>query len=66
VADLAGAVWKKSTRSNNSGACVEVARNLPGIVGIRDSKDPQGPVLAVVPTAWMLFVRSLDGDAIIR
>ena len=37
------AVWRKSSRSNGSGGnCVEVASNLPGIVAVRDSKDPQG------------------------
>lgn len=39
--DLSRAVWHKSTFSNgNGGNCVEVARNLPDIVAVRDSKDP--------------------------
>ncbi|WP_329109654.1 DUF397 domain-containing protein [Micromonospora sp. NBC_01699] len=55
--DLTGAVWRKSTRSNNGGStCVEVARNLPGVVGVRDSKDPSGPALTFVPDAWRAFV----------
>ncbi|MEU8262253.1 DUF397 domain-containing protein [Micromonospora sp. NPDC048999] len=54
--DLTGAVWRKSTRSNNGGECVEIADNLPGIVGLRDSKDPAGPALAFGPNAWSLFV----------
>ncbi|MEH0985854.1 DUF397 domain-containing protein [Micromonospora sp. CPCC 205556] len=54
--DLTGAVWRKSTRSNNGGECVEVADNLPGIVGLRDSKDPTGPVLTFSPAAWATFV----------
>jgi hypothetical protein len=32
--DLSRAAWRKSTRSNNGGACVEVATNLPGIVAM--------------------------------
>ncbi|WP_326559032.1 DUF397 domain-containing protein [Micromonospora sp. NBC_01796] len=55
--DLTGAIWRKSTRSNNGGStCVEVAKNLPGVVGVRDSKDPTGPALTFVPDAWRAFV----------
>ncbi|GAA3784424.1 DUF397 domain-containing protein [Micromonospora maritima] len=55
--DLSGARWRKSTRSGgNGGNCVEVAGNLPGVVGVRDSKDPAGPVLTFSPAAWTRFV----------
>ncbi|MFY1598040.1 DUF397 domain-containing protein [Micromonospora sp. WMMD737] len=55
--DLTGAQWRKSTKSgNNGGNCVEVADNLAGIVGVRDSKDPSGPALVFAPTAWRAFV----------
>jgi hypothetical protein len=54
--ELAGAVWRKSSRSNDQGWCVEVADNLPGVVGVRDSKDPDGPVLAVDRDGWAAFV----------
>ncbi|GAB3812011.1 DUF397 domain-containing protein [Micromonospora zhanjiangensis] len=57
MADLTRARWRKSTRSGgNGGECVEVADNLGGVVGVRDSKDPDGPVLAFAPTAWSRFV----------
>ncbi|GIJ75728.1 protein of unknown function [Micromonospora phaseoli] len=57
MADLTGATWRKSTRSSsNGGDCVEVADNLPGVVGVRDSKDPAGPALAFGPAAWRAFV----------
>ena len=60
--DLTRALWRKSTRSNGSGACVEVARNLSEIVAIRDSKDPQGPVLTVAPADWASFTATVkDG-----
>ncbi|MET7969133.1 DUF397 domain-containing protein [Micromonospora sp. NPDC005305] len=55
--DLTDARWRKSTRSgSNGGACVEVADNLPGVVGVRDSKDPAGPVLTFTPQIWRAFV----------
>jgi hypothetical protein len=50
--DLTGAAWRKSKHSNNGGACVEVARNLPGVVAVRDSKDPAGPTLVLDPGQW--------------
>ncbi|HEY0530967.1 MAG TPA: DUF397 domain-containing protein [Actinoplanes sp.] len=59
MADLTGALWHKSTRSGgNGGDCVEVAVNLPGIVGVRDSKDPAAGTLVFTPAEWAAF---LDG-----
>jgi hypothetical protein len=56
--DLSRAVWHKSAFSNgNGGACVEVARNLPGIVAVRDSKaHGTGPVLSFPKKEWLAFV----------
>ncbi|MER6825353.1 DUF397 domain-containing protein [Streptosporangium sp. NPDC000563] len=57
MVDLVSAVWRKSSRSNgNGGACVEVARNLVGVVAVRDSKDICGPVLVFSPGGWRAFV----------
>lgn len=56
--DLSRALWRKSARSNNGGACVEVAANLPGIVAVRDSKDPDGPKLIFTPGEWAAFLAS--------
>jgi hypothetical protein len=62
--DLTGARWRKSTRSGPSGNdCVEVADNLVGVVGVRDSKDPAGPALRFTPPAWRAFVRFVPGGA---
>jgi hypothetical protein len=53
-------VWHKSSRSNGSGGnCVEVARNLPGIVAVRDSKNPDGPALIVSRDQWASFITRL-------
>ncbi|GGO16925.1 DUF397 domain-containing protein [Micromonospora parathelypteridis] len=58
--DLTNATWRKSRRSGSSGGnCVEVADNLPGVIGVRDSKDPSGPALAFGPAAWRAFVAQL-------
>ncbi|WBB82020.1 DUF397 domain-containing protein [Micromonospora sp. WMMD882] len=59
MADLTGARWRKSSRSgSNGGECVEVADNLPGLVAVRDSKDPTGPALTFTPTAWTAFLHT--------
>jgi hypothetical protein len=58
--DLSHAIWRKSTYSSSTGQnCVEVATNRPGIVAIRDSKDPDGPGLLISAAEWRAFVRDL-------
>ncbi|GAB3161066.1 hypothetical protein GCM10027290_67780 [Micromonospora sonneratiae] len=64
--DMVGAKWRKATRSGGSGGnCVEVAGNLDGVVGIRDSKDVTGPVLAVDPSAWTSFLTGVKTGRLI-
>lgn len=54
---MPSAVWRKSSHSgNNGGECLEVADGLPGIVPVRDSKDPHGPALVFPPASWAAFV----------
>lgn len=60
ITELSAARWRKSTYSNtNGGSCVEIADDYPGLVPVRDSKDPQGPALLVPAAAWTAFVDSL-------
>ncbi|MFC9973492.1 DUF397 domain-containing protein [Spirillospora sp. NPDC127200] len=53
--------WRKATRSNQSGSCVELAALSPDI-GVRDSKDPEGPFLQLTATAFAgLVLRIREG-----
>ncbi|MEU6203704.1 DUF397 domain-containing protein [Micromonospora musae] len=53
---LADAPWRKSTRSQTSN-CVEVAPvGGPAVIALRDSKDPQGPVLLFNRAGWLGFI----------
>lgn len=44
--ELPGAVWRKSSYSGAVGNCVELSW-LDGRAGVRNSRDPHGPVLVV-------------------
>ena len=57
--DLSNAVWHKSSYSGQDGNCVEVARNLPGLVAVRDSNEPDGAKLVVSRETWQAFIRSV-------
>ncbi|MFB4318527.1 DUF397 domain-containing protein [Actinomadura sp. 21ATH] len=58
VGDRPRVQWRKSRRSNDGGSCVEtaVARRVHLV---RDSKDPDGPVLAFTPRAWHGLVHDI-------
>ncbi|WP_327296862.1 DUF397 domain-containing protein [Streptomyces sp. NBC_01197] len=51
--------WFKSSYSENGGQCIEVATNLitpRGLVPVRDSKNPNGPVLDFRTSSFASFV----------
>jgi hypothetical protein len=54
--DLTNAQWRKSSYSGN---CVEVALNLPGVVAVRDSKNPHGEALSLTPRQWRTLLSSM-------
>ncbi|MFD8703367.1 DUF397 domain-containing protein [Kitasatospora sp. NPDC059648] len=54
--NLTVARWVKSSFSQQGGNCVEVAPGFRGVMPVRDSKDPEGPVLVFPAAAWKSFV----------
>ena len=53
-----GIVWRTSSYTYSSGACVEVAP-APDRVLVRDSKDRGGPALTVPTAAWRAFLTTV-------
>ncbi|MFI5720974.1 DUF397 domain-containing protein [Nocardia sp. NPDC051750] len=54
-----GAEWFKSSYSDSTGECVEVAWFDAATVGVRDSKNPAGPALAFTAADWAAFTLGL-------
>jgi hypothetical protein len=48
--------WVKSSLSFSNGNCVEVADLPSGGIGVRDSKNSEGPVLRFTPDEWKAFL----------
>ncbi|MEV6987443.1 DUF397 domain-containing protein [Sphaerisporangium sp. NPDC051017] len=63
--DLSDAKWRKSSwSSGDGGTCVEVASNLPGVIAVRDSKNPAGPALIFSPTEWHTFLQEAKSGTV--
>jgi hypothetical protein len=48
--------WIKSSLSFANGNCVEVADLQGGEIGVRNSRDSTGPVLAFTQDEWHAFI----------
>ncbi|GGS50429.1 MULTISPECIES: DUF397 domain-containing protein [Streptomyces] len=55
----ASETWMKSSYSAGNGACVEVKSPTAVELAVRDSKTPEGPILAFPADAWNAFVASV-------
>ena len=55
----ADARWRKSTFSMGAGNCVEIAQLPGGLVAVRDSKNPDGPVLTFPVSEWRAFIQGV-------
>ena len=61
--DVTGIAWRKSSYSgSNGGACVEVGTARPA-VAVRDSKHPDGPLLAFAADTWQAFTDHVKASA---
>jgi Domain of unknown function (DUF397) len=70
--ELPRVAWRKSSRSDSASGCVEVARAghtaAESNVGertaflVRDSKDPEGPILSFTSNAWAAFIANVKED----
>ena len=60
--DMTSARWRTSSYSgDNGGDCVEVGTAAPAIA-VRDSKDPDGPLLAFAASTWTAFAEQLKAS----
>ncbi len=65
MTDQLGPKWRKSSASAGNGECVELAALQDGTIGVRDSKNPDGPVLKFTRAevrAWLVGARSGEFD----
>ncbi|WP_431776524.1 DUF397 domain-containing protein [Streptomyces cucumeris] len=58
--------WFKSSYSSNGGTCVEITADFvaSGVVPVRDSKNPTGPVLNLSADAFSSFIEGVKAGEI--
>lgn len=62
--DVTRAGWRKSSYSSgNGGDCVEAASLVTGLL-VRDSKDPDGPALAITPADWKTLTERVKAGSL--
>jgi hypothetical protein len=59
VPGLSGVQWRKSSYSGGSGNCIEITTDVPGLIPVRDSKGPDGPVLLFTTCGFSDFVTAV-------
>ncbi|MEV4870437.1 DUF397 domain-containing protein [Streptomyces syringium] len=60
--DLRHALWRKSSHSGVQTDCIQITDCHLGLVPVRDSKNPHGPILLIQAAAWSAFITALKGD----
>ena len=66
--DQSKARWIKSSASQGNGACVETRSVKEGEILVRNSRDPEGPILSFTKAEWVAFVAGVKAgefDAIV-
>ncbi|WP_340561923.1 DUF397 domain-containing protein [Streptomyces sp. GSL17-111] len=58
--------WIKSSYSTNGGNCLEAGYGHSGVIPVRDSKNPNGPVLRFAAADWSAFVNGLVSEPMQR